>query len=200
MKAWVGALFVVGWFSSAQSASPAPDVRITTGLGEIDAMLDHAHAPLTTCNFVRYARAHAYDGGSFFRVVSSVHPDRNPAPIDVVQAQTPKGSDDHALGTVRMEGVKATGLRHVAGALSMARDGPDSAGSSFFIVVKDSPNLDEGGSRNPDGRGFAAFGHVIRGLNIVATIQAMPAKDDILAKPVEIAKVVLSPTIVAACR
>ena len=185
---------------AAPCAARAADVRIVSDLGVIEAVLDHAHAPRTTCNFVRYAQAHAYDGGSFFRVVSSAHPDRNPSPIDVVQAQTPKGSDDHALGTVRMEGTKSTGLRHVAGTLSMARDTPDSAGSSFFIVTKDSPNLDEGGPRNPDGRGFAAFGHVVRGLQILRDIQAKPAKDDILATPVAIRSVTVSAAIVRACR
>jgi len=180
-------------------AQAAPDARIVTALGEIDLALDHVHAPLTTCNFVRYAKAHAYDGGSFFRVVSSVHPDANPAPIDVVQAQTPRGSDDNALGTVRMEGTRQTGLHHLAGTISMARDTPDSAGSSFFIVTRDSPNLDEGGSRNRDGRGFGAFGHVTAGLMAARRIQQGAAKDDILAAPVAIRKLTVSPGMVRAC-
>jgi len=199
MKRVLTGLAVLALLATPALAQAATDARILTSLGEIDLALDQAHAPLTTCNFVRYARAHAYDGGSFFRVVSSAHPDKNPAPIDVVQAQTPRGSDDASLGTVRMEGTRQTGLHHLAGTVSMARDAPDSAGSSFFIVTKDSLNLDEGGPRNPDGRGFAAFGRVTRGLDIARRIEAMPAKDDILAAPVEIRTLTVSPSLTKAC-
>jgi peptidyl-prolyl cis-trans isomerase A (cyclophilin A) len=198
MKASLASLLSIALLA-APFLAHAADVRVLTALGEIDVALDRAHAPLTTCNFVRYAKARAYDGGAFFRVVSSAHPDKNPSPIDVVQAETPRGSDDHALGAVRLEGTRQTGLRHLAGAISMARDAPDSAGSSFFIVTKDSPNLDEGGPRNPDRRGFAAFGHVTRGLEIVRRIEAMPAKDDILTRPVTIEKVTVSDAVVRAC-
>jgi peptidyl-prolyl cis-trans isomerase A (cyclophilin A) len=65
-----------------------------------------------------------------------------------------------------------TGLRHVDGALSMARGGPDSAQSSFFICVGDQPSLDFGGKRNADGQGFAVFGRVVSGMDVVKKIHA----------------------------
>ena len=68
-------------------------------------------------------------------------------------------------------------MSHVSGTISMARDGPDTATSSFFIVTQDTPSLDYGGGRNPDGQGFAAFGRVIEGLDVARLIQMSPADD-----------------------
>ena len=82
-----------------------------------------------------------------------------------------------------------TGLKHVDGAISMARAKPGSATSSFFICVNDQPELDFGGKRNPDGQGFAAFGRVVKGMDVVRAIQALPAQGQQLAPPVKIISV-----------
>jgi peptidyl-prolyl cis-trans isomerase A (cyclophilin A) len=74
--------------------------------------------------------------------------------------------------------------------LSMARDGPDTAQSSFSICVGEQPELDFGGKRNPDGQGFAAFGHVIEGMDVVRKIQASPSDGQRLKPPVRIGRIV----------
>lgn len=68
-----------------------------------------------------------------------------------------------------------SGLRHVDGAISMARGAPGSASSEFFICIGDQPELDAGGRRNPDGQGFAAFGRVVSGMDVARRIQRMRA-------------------------
>ena len=82
--------------------------------------------------------------------------------------------------------LRATGLRHLDGTLSMARDGPDTATGDFFICIGDQPELDFGGRRHPDGQGFAAFGRVVRGMDVVRAIQAAPADAQHLTPPVRI--------------
>jgi peptidyl-prolyl cis-trans isomerase A (cyclophilin A) len=73
-----------------------------------------------------------------------------------------------------LERTSVTGLKHVDGTLSMARSGPDTATGSFSIVIGDQPEMDFGGRRNPDGQGFAAFGRVVRGMDVVKAIQMSP--------------------------
>lgn len=170
------------------STAVADDVRvaIVTDAGRMVVALDLERAPLSTCNFLRYATDGAYDGGSFFRTVVAATND-NPNPIDVIQASTPAGSDDPGNGPIPLERTRDTGLRHLAGTISMARDGPDTATSSFFIVTRDTPSLDFGGRRNPDGQGFAAFGRLVEGLEVARRIQMSPADaDEQLTPPVMI--------------
>lgn len=182
-------------------SSPGRDVvkvQLDTGAGPLVLALDAERAPITTCNFLRYVQAGRYAGGSFFRTVVAETND-NPNPIDVIQAVTTVGSDDPGLGPIPLERTRDTGLRHTAGAISMARDGPDTATSSFFIVVQDTPALDFGGARNPDGQGFAAFGAVTSGMEIVRAIQSAPATDEQLADPVVITSATLEGARPAVC-
>jgi peptidyl-prolyl cis-trans isomerase A (cyclophilin A) len=195
------ATMVLGASLEACASSPernAVHVRMETAGGPLVLALDAEHAPITTCNFLRYVESGRYAGGSFFRTVVAETND-NPNPIDVIQAATTAGSDDPGLGPIPLERTRDTGLRHSAGAISMARDGPDTATSSFFIVVEDTPGLDFGGGRNPDGQGFAAFGAVISGMEIVRAIQSAPATDEQLAEPVVITSATLEGARPAVC-
>jgi len=166
-----------------------PRVALDTSAGRIVLSLDPEAAPVTTCNFIGYVVFGDYAGGSFFRSVVS-ETDANPSPIDVIQAATPRGSDDDSRPPIVLERTRDTGLRHVEGAVSMARDGPDTATSSFFIVTRDTPNLDFGGGRNPDGQGFAAFGRVVKGMDVVRRIHGSPADGQTLTPPVRIQRVI----------
>ena len=176
-----------------------PLVILHTTQGDVIVRLDAGHAPITTCNFLRYVEQGRYAGGSFFRTVVAATND-SPDPIDVIQAATPAGSDDPGLGPIPLERTIDTGLRHSAGAISMARDGPDTATSSFFIVTSDTPALDFGGGRNPDGQGFAAFGRVISGMEIIQAIHSAPAEDEQLVSPVAIGAATLSTGSPMVCR
>jgi peptidyl-prolyl cis-trans isomerase A (cyclophilin A) len=179
--------------------SPIPLVIIHTDRGDIAVGLRIYEAPETVCNFLRYADAGAYDGGSVFRTVVA-ETDDNPNPIDVIQAATPSGADDPGVGPIPLERTRDTGLKHLAGTISMARDGPDTATSSFFIVVRDAPALDYGGLRHPDGQGFAAFGGVAGGMDVVRAIQALPASDEQISRPVKILSVKLLTELPSRCR
>ena len=179
--------------------NPIPLVVIHTDAGDIALGLNIHQAPATVCNFLRYVQAGRYVGGSFFRTVVA-GTNANPNPIDVIQAATPAGSDDAGFGPIALERTRDTGLSHRAGVISMARDGPDSATSSFFIVVEDAPALDFGGGRNPDGQGFAAFGYVAAGMEVVRAIQALPATDEAINTPVEILEVRLETEAPSQCR
>ena len=185
----------------ATMASPEPvQVVIATDAGRMVVDLDIEHAPISACNFIAYVTTGDYDGGSFFRTVVAATND-NPNPIDVIQAATPRGSDDASRPSIPLERTRDTGLRHVAGTISLARNGPDTATSSFFIVTEDTPSLDFGGGRNPDGQGFAAFGRLGEGLDVARAIQAMPADgEEQLTPPVVIRSARLIGDLPARCQ
>ncbi|WP_439473268.1 peptidylprolyl isomerase [Brevundimonas sp.] len=170
--------------AAAQTASPHV-VLLDTEAGRMAIAVDLEHAPVTGCNFIRAALRGAYADGTFFRTVVA-QTNANPNPIDVIQAATVHGSDDATQPSIPLERTRDTGLHHTAGAVSMARDGPDTATTSFFIVTQDTPALDFGGGRNPDGQGFGVFGYLTEGLDVARRIQAMPATDEALDAPVRI--------------
>ena len=164
------------------------DVRIETSGGDIEARLELDAAPITVCNFLRYARGGHYDGGRIFRTVRSGSGIGNPVPIDVIQSAAREGEEHDAFGPIPLERTSVTGLTHEAGALSMARWGPDTATSSFSIVVEPSPTMDFGGTRNADGQGFAVFGYVTQGMELVRAIHAAPADGEMLTHPIAITR------------
>lgn len=183
---------------SAQDRPATTQVRIDSAAGPLIVALEADKAPVTVCNFLRYVQAGRYRDARFFRTVVRAADD-NPNPIDIIQAETTAGSDDAGFGPIPLERTRDTGLRHVAGAISMARDGPDTATSSFFIVTQDTPSLDFGGGRNGDGQGFAAFGRVVQGLETARAIQHSPAQGEALTPPIAIRDIVLESPVPTTC-
>lgn len=165
-------------------------VRIETPLGVIEAEIDSAKAPRTAANFLRYVDAGAYENARFHRTVRADNQPNDSVRIAVIQASvdTARRAPDQA--PIALERTSVTGLHHVDGTLSMARGGPDTATSSFFICIGDQPALDFGGRRNPDGQGFAAFGRVTRGMEVVRAIQGSTAEGQRLTPPVQITRIV----------
>lgn len=166
-------------------------VRITTSLGEIEVELDAEHAPATTANFLKYVDGGFYTDGVFHRTVTTL-PDNQPTnqvKIEVIQGGANPDKEKTGFAPIALERTNKTGLKHVDGAVSMARDGPDTATSDFFICIGDQPELDFGGRRNPDGQGFAAFGRVTKGMDVVRKIQTAPSKGQKLIPPVKILKI-----------
>lgn len=165
------------------------NVLIDTPFGEIEVQLATEHAPQTVANFVRYVRAGAYTQGSFWRTVVR-EPDNQPAndiKIEVIQATVRVGFDKY--DAIAMEQTETTGLTHRDGAISMARFAPDSAQADFFICIGDQPELNQGGRRNPDGWGFAAFGQVVRGMDVVRHIQRQPQYEQQLTPAIPINRI-----------
>jgi peptidyl-prolyl cis-trans isomerase A (cyclophilin A) len=159
-------------------------VVLTTNRGEIELELDAARAPLTTANFLRYVDQGLYDGGVFHRTVTLGNQPANKIKIEVIQGGINPARAKEDRPAIALERTRDTGLRHEDGTISMARNGPDTATSDFFICVNSQPELDFGGRRNPDGQGFAAFGRVVRGLDVVRAIQQAPAEGQKLSPAV----------------
>lgn len=169
----------------------AARVVLSTDLGEIELELDQARAPITTANFLRYVAAGRYEGGRFHRTVRLDNQPDNDVLIEVIQAGVDPERTADDFDPIPLERTNRTGVQHTDGAVSMARDGPDTATSDFFICIGDQPELDFGGRRNPDGQGFAAFGRVIRGMDVVRAIQAAAAAGQSLTPPVLIRRACL---------
>ena len=163
---------------AAAAAHAEIAIVIQTGKGDIEAVLDEGKAPITVANFLRYLDDGHYNGGQFHRTVRSKF-DNQPQSsikIDVIQASTRTATARNAYPPIALERTAQTGLRHIDGALSMARgDKPDSATSDFFICIGPQPELDAGGKRNPDGQGFAVFGRVTKGMDVVRKIHDAPS-------------------------
>jgi cyclophilin family peptidyl-prolyl cis-trans isomerase len=167
-----------------------PRVQIDTALGSITVELDAVRAPETTKNFIRYTLEGFYSDGEFFRTVTTSNQPNDTVKIAVVQAGASPARENWSFDPIVLERTSETGVRHVDGTISMARSEPDSATHSFFICVGDQPELDFGGKRNPDGQGFAAFGRVVEGMDLVREIHAMPANGQRLDPPLSIQRAV----------
>ena len=167
--------------------STNPVVYVRTSLGDIKIEVYEDRAPVTSSNFMRYVDAGLYDGTTFFRTVT---PDNQPG--DAVKIEVIQGGmvpEENRFPPILNETTEATGLRHLDGTVSMARFKPGSAASSFFICIGNQPELDHGGRRNPDLQGFAAFGAVLEGMDVVRRIQAQPREGQRLTPPIEIVSV-----------
>jgi peptidyl-prolyl cis-trans isomerase A (cyclophilin A) len=166
-------------------------IRIETQLGTIRIQLEPIKAELTTQNFLQYVQRNAYQNSSFYRVVHSKNQDQQNIKIDVIQGGLGMNSHPQKQKPIRHQTTLETGLKHVNGTISMSRLEPGSAHSEFFICIGDQPELDYGGKRNPDGQGFAAFGQVIEGFEIILEIQQQPETQQMLLEPIKIHSITL---------
>ncbi|MBI5085911.1 MAG: peptidylprolyl isomerase [Acidobacteria bacterium] len=163
-------------------------VRIETSLGAIEVEVDQNRAPATAANFLKYVEGGYYNGGAFHRTVKPGNQPKDRIRIEVIQGGINPARRADELPPLALERTSKTGLRHLDGTISMARSAPDSATSDFFICIGDQPELDFGGRRNPDGQGFAAFGRVVQGMDVVRRIQQAPAEAQALKPPVAIVR------------
>jgi peptidyl-prolyl cis-trans isomerase A (cyclophilin A) len=200
----LGALLVMAHVPAhAQSTTPegkaSPDVvvRIETALGNIDIAVDVAHAPVTSANFLKYVDGHFYDGGRFHR---ATRPDNytpalpNRPSMEIIQGGINPDRRRDAFPAIPLERTSVTGLKHVAGVVSMARaPAADTATSDFFILLDDQPSLDFGGHRFDDSQGAAAFGRVLKGMDVVRRIQQQPVQGQSLTPPVPIVRMTRMP-------
>lgn len=162
---------------------------IATELGDIRIELYPEKAPITVENFLTYVENGAYTESSFFRVCTPENEADREIKIEVIQ-----GGDvpEHQLlPPIPLETTEMTGLSHTDGVLSMARLEPHSAQSNFFICIGDQFELDFGGRRHPDGQGFAAFGKVVSGMEVVRKIQRQKEVGQYLVDSVRIEKIIL---------
>lgn len=168
----------LSWGGGHLHAQGTVKVLVQTELGNIVIEVDAARAPNTAANFLRYVDGGHYDGGTWHRTVKLDNQPESPVKIEVIQAGVNPDRAKSGFPPIAIERTNATGLLHKDGVISMARGTPDSATSGWFICINDQPSLDFGGARNPDGQGFAAFGRVISGMDVVRKIQAAPSSTD----------------------
>lgn len=166
-----------------------PRIVIETEAGNIEAVLDTVRAPLTARNFLQLADRGIFAGACFYRVVKPDNQPLNDIKIEVIQGGLLVDSLIERFPAIPHETTAQTGLRHRDGTLSMARSQPGSASTEFFICIGNQPQLDFGGHRNPDGQGFAAFGRVTAGMQVVRRIQQMPDSGQYLPAPVKILRI-----------
>jgi peptidyl-prolyl cis-trans isomerase A (cyclophilin A) len=148
-------------------------VAIDTSLGRIVVALDQTHAPVTTANFLHYVDTHRFDGETFYRAMHMPAADGGEGGL----IQGGVSSDSRKLyPPIAHEPSSQTGLKNVAGAIVMANAGPGTARSDFFILLSDTPGFDAGGYGG-DANGFAVFGHVTEGMDVVKKIFASPVSE-----------------------
>lgn len=153
--------------AAAQDLVP---VAIDTSLGRIVVALDRGHAPVTTANFLHYVDTHRLDGQNFYRAMHI--PDGKGGTGGLIQGGVT--TDARKLfAPIGHEPTSVTGIHNVAGAISMANAGPGTARADFFILLSDMPGLDANGPGG-DANGFAAFGHVTEGMDVVRKVWESP--------------------------
>ncbi len=167
-------------------AASLPRVVIETEAGEIEVEVDTVRAPNTAANFLTYVDGGFYDGGRFHRTVKPDNQPTNDVKIEVIQAGASAARVRELFPAIPLEPTSATKLTHSDGVVSMARGQPDTARDQFFICIGNQPELDFGGRRNPDGQGFAAFGRVVRGMDVVRKIQSAPSDGQNLTPAIRI--------------
>ncbi|MCK9542193.1 MAG: peptidylprolyl isomerase [Novosphingobium sp.] len=164
--------------AALQAPAPAIDharVAMVTDKGMIELDLDQTRAPVTTANFLHYVKEKRFDGTVFYR---AMHLDWGTPPNGLIQGGT-QNDPKRVLPPIAHEPTNETGIRHEAGTISMARFAPGTATGDFSIMVSDMPGLDANlSSDNPEFRaGFAAFGHVVSGMDVVRAIFDAPRSD-----------------------
>ncbi len=181
---------------SRPAPAPLPDlvlVTLNTELGPIELELDHKRAPITVANFVRYVDQRRFDGIVFYRAMRLTWGEQ---PNGLIQTGT-RGDPKRVLRGIAHEPTSQTGILHKAGSISMARFAPGTATGDFSILLSDQPGLDaDPASTDPERRaGYAAFGRVTKGMDVVRKIYDAPInpalgdgvmKGQMLAKPVRV--------------
>ena len=168
-----------------------PQVLIKTDLGNITVDLNVKEVPITAANFLKYVKKGRFQGATFYRVVRMENQPNKNVKIEVIQGGLKEDNHPLSLPPIEHEPTNKTKILHTDGVISMARLEPGTASSEFFICIGDQPELDFGGKRNPDGQGFAAFGKVIEGMDVINKIHKQPAEGQSLKPAIKISAISL---------
>ena len=184
-------LIVSGCSTLPVSQDTNPHILIETDYGNIEAVLYVDKAPITANNFLMYIEKDLLGDATFYRVVR-LNPDNQPnneIKIEVVQGGIFEEDHPDHQEPIEHETTIETGLKHLDGTLSMARWGPGTATIDFSICIGAQPELDFKGRRNADNWGFAAFGQVVKGMDVVHKIHQIPTEGQYLTPQVPMNKV-----------
>ena len=176
-------------FLLSACGTPYPRILMETEMGEITLEVYPDKAQVTASNFLTYIDENRFEGAVFYRIVRSNNQPGDSIRIAVIQGGLYEDNHPSMLPPITHESTDQTGILHKDGVISMARWHPGTATSEFFICVGDQPELDYKGRRNPDEQGFAAFGKVIAGMDVVIKIHQLPVEGQYLDPTVKILKV-----------
>ncbi len=175
------AVLALLWASSSSfAAALPPHVKLSTSMGDIVLELDHEHAPKTVDNFLKYVKDGHYNGTVFHRVIADFMIQGGGMTADLTEKPT--------RAPIQLE--SQNGLKNRRGSVAMARRGdPNSATAQFFINVTDNAFLDAGAAA--DGYGYAVFGRVLSGMEVVDRIRQVPTDPQSVSSNVPIKPVVI---------
>jgi peptidyl-prolyl cis-trans isomerase A (cyclophilin A) len=169
---------------NATTGDKNPLILIKTEMGNIEVEIFQNKAPISAGNFLKHVDEGVYKNSYFYRTVTFNNQPNNEIKIEVIQGGILDKADNYS--PIKHETTKKTGILHKDGIISYARNEPGTATTEFFICIGDQPELNYGGRRNPDRQGFAAFGRVIKGMNIVNEIHSQPSKNQMLKPKIKI--------------
>jgi peptidyl-prolyl cis-trans isomerase A (cyclophilin A) len=169
-----------------------PHVIIQSQAGDIEIELYPRQAPKTVAAFLSYVDSGLYKKSCFYRILNEENQATGADPSEFIQGGLWRTNRAKAtsLPGIPHETTQQTHLRHTDGVISMARQAPGTATTEFFICVGDQPGFDYGGKNNPDGQGYAAFGKVVKGMDVVRAIYGLPEEDQSFTPPVAIRNIV----------
>ena len=175
----------------AAQKSKNPHVEIQTKFGNIELELYADQAPKSVAAFLSNIDAGYYRKASFYRVLNEDNQASDAPKAAFVQGGLWKSNYKlaNSLPGIPHETTQQTKLSHTDGVVSFARREPGTAASEFFICVGDQRGLDYGGENNPDGQGYAAFGKVVTGMDVVKKIYNQPDNEQYFDPPVHIFKI-----------
>ncbi len=186
MKNFCFAMLGVILFSCANKKYKEPHILIDTSFGEIEAELYPSKAPKTTAAFLAYIKDGVYKNGSFYRVLKD---DDMPTDFNTGLIQGGIWPNKKNITGIPHESTAQSGLSHTNGIISLARTGPGTATTEFFICIGDQSQLDAGRRGTKDSLGFAAFGKVVKGMDVVRKIQAQQSNGDHFEQKIIIKKI-----------
>ena len=184
-------------FATLLSCHPAhnpdiPHVLIQTQAGDIEVELYPRQAPRTVAAFLSYVDSGLYKKSNFYRVLNEENQPTGTDPSQLIQGGIWRTNHPKAVSLpgVPHETTQQTHILHKDGVISLARQAPGTATTEFFICVGDQPGFDYGGVNNPDKQGYAAFGKVVKGMDVVQAIYRMAEEDQSFTPPVSIINIV----------
>jgi peptidyl-prolyl cis-trans isomerase A (cyclophilin A) len=168
------------------NANDNPHIQIVTSLGDIEVELFPKQAPKTVAAFLQNIDAGLYKNTNFYRVLKNedLNADDN---YGIIQGGIWPAAK--TVTAIPLESTNATGLTHISGTISMARTSGAQATSEFFICIGEQKVFDQGGDLPEDKLGFAAFGKVVSGMNVVRKIQDQKNNGDKFVQNITIEKV-----------
>jgi len=184
-------LFILICCWSCRPAYENPHIIIETEHGTIELELYPKQAPKTVAAFLRFVDSNYYENSSFYRVLNDENQPSNAPKANLIQGGIWKSNNKlaAAIPGIPHESTQQSGLKHLNGTISLAREAVGTASTEFFICVDDQPGFDFGGENNADGQGYAAFGKVVSGMDVVRKIYRANEYDQRFDPPVAIYRI-----------